>query len=58
MIELWSYYCGGWVGGLTVKEKEELVRIWLFGKWWSSPDCYKKCVENRINYIVRRLSNV
>ena len=54
--EWWRYvYRGGWVRELTAKEKEELVRIWLFSKWWNSPECSKKRVENRINYIGRSL---
>ena len=56
MSEWWRYiYRGGFCRELTEKEKEEIIRIYLFSKWWNSPDCYKKRVQNRINFIVRSL---
>ena len=59
IMEWWRYiYRGGVHRALTESEKEHLVKIWLFSKWWDSPDCYKKRMENRINYIVRRLGHV
>lgn len=56
IMEWWRYiYRGGVHRALTEEEKEHLVKIWLFSQWWNSPECYKKRVQNKINYIVRRL---
>lgn len=38
-------------------EKEKIVRDWLFCRMWNGLDFYYKRTQNRINYIVRRLTD-
>lgn len=59
IMELWRFiFHSNVYRALTEREKEHLVREWLFSKWWNSSECYKKRMQNRINYIVRRLRHV
>ena len=41
---------------MTELEKEKIVHDWLFCRMWNGLDFYYKRTQNKINYIVWRLS--